>query len=83
MRRWRKQPNETGLSAIGQAPRGFDLAEGDEVLVCVRPHTVEGRRWASTGWYWYGLGNNTSGRSVGTPDEAKAEAMAWIKGNKS
>ena len=79
MRRWRKQPNETGLSLIGQAPRGLDFADGDEILVCVRPLTASESRWKAVGWYWYGMGHNTSHEPVGTPDEAKAEATAWMK----
>ena len=75
-KRWRKQPNETGLASVGQRTRGCDLREGGEVLAMVRPL---GRNWTVIGWYWYGYSENTASNPVETMDEAKAQVMKYIK----
>ena len=73
MKRWRKQPNETGLARICQSARGFELRENGETIA----HVAQ----TKGGWYWYGYGNNTCSKPVATADEAKAEAVLWIKEN--
>jgi len=77
--RWRKQPNETGLRRVCQGPRGFELRDGEKAVVHVAPLTNPANRWEVIGWYWYGLGMNTSGEPVRSAEEAKAQAMAWAK----
>lgn len=73
--RWRRQKRQTGLSAVGAPIRGWDLMCGDSWLAHVRP---KGRN-AESGWYWYGMGNNTSHSPVATPEEAKQQVDAWHK----
>ena len=75
-KRWRKQPNETGLASIGQRTRGYDLREGGEVLAQVRPLEKD---WTVSGWYWYGYGVNTCGTPVETAELAKAQVIIYIK----
>ena len=77
-KRWRKQPNETGLARVVQSPRGYELREGNEKLIQVAPLSGK-NRWDIIGWYWYGLGQNTYKTPVATPVEAKTEAIAWLK----
>jgi hypothetical protein len=71
MKRWRKQPNEQGLARICQGQRGFELRENGETLMHVSP--------TKTGWYWYGLGKNTHSNPTETADQAKAEAISWLR----
>lgn len=80
--RWRKEPRETGLRSIGAAPRGYELREGENILLAVRPY---GGNWARPldGWYWVGMGQNTCRRLRATAEEAKAEADAFYKANLS
>ena len=75
-KRWRRQPNETGLASVAQSPRGYDLREGGEVLARVRPKL---ERRIMVGWYWYGFGFNTCGTPVETADIAKAQVINRIK----
>lgn len=81
--RWKRHPPETGLRAVGAAPRGWDLHDGVEVYASVYP---KGGGWQSkqNGWYWVAAANqvpwrNTSGTPVADPDKAKAEATAYVK----
>lgn len=75
--RWRKQPNETGLRRVCQGPRGFELREGSTIVIRVSPLLSNHRE--VMGWYWYGLGKNTSNEPTKTAEEAKAQGMAWAK----
>ena len=76
--RWRKQPNETGLRAVGQGPRGYELRENGEVLIHV---SADGGNWARklNGWYWYGFDVNTIRIKphFKTAEDAKADAHAF------
>lgn len=81
--RWRREPNETGLRAVGQGERGYDLMYGDECIGRARPLT-RGWRTGPSGYYWHaragGLLRNTAGDpGYATVDEAKAACMAWVK----
>jgi hypothetical protein len=71
--RWRKQPNETGLRSIGQAPRGFELRRGDEVVAYVSPAGGAALNGPLRGWYWVGFGVNTYslGELFATAEDAK------------
>ena len=79
MKRWRRQPSNTGLSSIGQRERGYELRENGEILARVSPLTGNLDRFEVTGWYWYGFGINTANRPVETPEQAKAQVMNHIK----
>lgn len=54
---WRKQPSEKGLAAVGQGPRGVDLRQNGERVMCVRPYTQG--KYTIHGWYFYGSGYNS------------------------
>ena len=81
MKRWRKQPNEIGLSRVFQSPRGYDLTENGETLIVVRPIQV-GWGHDYDGWWWYSYGLNTRRTPFKTKDEAKQDAIKWMKDNK-
>lgn len=73
--RWRKQPNETGLSRVCQSQRGFELREGTEVVIHLSPLGHSGE------WYWHGLGRNTyaSGVTFPTIEDGKKDANEYYK----
>lgn len=77
--RWRRQPRESGLAGVCQSPRGFELHDGKKIVIRVAPATSLYNRWEILGWYWYGQGQNTCDNLVATPEEAKVQAMAWLK----
>ena len=76
-KRWRKQPNETGLSRVGQSPRGYELRENNEIIAHVAPRMKNTVTIA--GWYWYGFGQNTSDHLVQTAGECKSQVKEYIK----
>ena len=78
--RWRTTPKAKGLARIGQGPTGIQLRLGSHVLIHVAPAMAYPGR-TITGWYWYGLGQNTSGSACETLEQAKAEATAYYKAN--
>lgn len=80
--RWRKEPRETGLRAVGAAPRGYELRRGDDTIMWVCP---DGGNWARPlrGWYWVGMGQNTCNDLKATAEEAKAEADAYFKAHRT
>ena len=82
--RWRKEPRETGLRSIGAAPRGYELRVDGEDVLRVRP---AGGNWARKleGWYWVGMGHNTYNEKplFATAEEAKADADAYFKANRT
>ena len=82
--RWKKEPKETGLRAVGAGPQSSKLHDGVTEYACV---SALGGGWRGpvTGWYW-----TTSAATVGewrntcsepAPDEAtaKAQAMKFVK----
>lgn len=76
--RWRATPKAKGLARIGQGPTGIQLREGTKVVIQVAPAlSYPGKQ--ITGWYWYGLGQNTASTLRETLEEAKADAMAYYK----
>lgn len=76
--RWRTTPKAKGLARVGQGPTGVQLRLGEQVLIHVAPaFSCPGR--TITGWYWYGLGQNTSGNARETLEQAKTEAAEFYK----
>ena len=80
--RWKQQPKETGLAAVGAGPRGHEYHDGETVYAIVSP---DGGNWRLplAGWYYYAsVGDvrvNTYPRVWATAELAKAEAAAWVK----
>lgn len=80
--RWKLQPREKGLRAVGAAPRGYQYHDGNEIYATVSPN---GGGWQrkQDGWYWYsrvsGESVNTCRTPVATIEEAKAQAQAHVK----
>lgn len=83
--RWKRQPRQTGLAGIGSAPPGWDLHDGETTYAWVSPL---GGNWQRelAGWYWVvpEIGGmtayqNTSGSPCSSPEEAKKQAMEYVK----
>jgi len=82
---WKKQPSETGLARVCQAPRGADLRIDGVRVMSVRP-AGRGLGRSVSGWYWYGsseaLGiphTNTCDTPLPTLEEAKAACEASVR----
>ncbi len=79
--RWRRQPNETGLRAVCQGIRGYQLRDGEEILATVAP--INRRDGIDTDkWYWYAHVGDAHHNTAGNPvslELAKTLAMAWVK----
>lgn len=81
--RWRKNPRERGLSAIGAGPPGSSLYDANGT----RFATASAFRSGSTtkGWYWVagwesGIPHkNTYASLVATEDDAKRDAIAYVR----
>lgn len=84
--RWRREPRATGLMSVGQGERGYDLIYGDTEVANV---SVYNKMWTKDkiGYFWSCGTNeelniehcNTAHRPVLTVEEAKDEALAYIK----
>lgn len=76
--RWKLDPIPTGLGAVGAAPRCSRLREGSKQIATVQ---AIGGGWQGpvSGWFWYGMGQNTFAEPCATEAEAKAEALAYYK----
>lgn len=79
--RWRKEKREKGLAGVVQGVRGYELWErdGKRPIIYVAPLILGFNRFSPVGWYWYGLGQNTSASPVSSADEAKVQAMEYYK----
>lgn len=82
--RWKKSEKEKGLSAIGAGPRSSKLTDGKKDYAMV--YAIGGNcRGPLRGWYWVkptdelGPYINTSNNPVPTEEEAKAQALAFVK----
>lgn len=81
--RWKREAKNTGLSAIGAAPRGYVYHDGDVVYAVVSPNGG-GWRGPLLGWYWVaGLGTgvpskNTCNEPCETEEEAKKQASSYV-----
>lgn len=82
--RWKKNPPETGLRAVGAGPRGSKLHDGVKEYAHLYP---DGGNWRKplAGWYWVcaadAVGEYMNTCNDPAPDEktAKAQAMAWVQ----
>lgn len=83
--RWKRQPAITGLASIGACEQGWDLHDGVTEYATVSP---KGGGWRSpqNGWFWVAYGElpykNTCSKPVETPEQAKADAMAYVKAHR-
>ena len=70
---WRRQPNETGLRAVCQSERGYELRFGGETVGHVSK-TFE------DSYYFYGCGKNSlnTGETFKEVAEAKIACKAWV-----
>ena len=84
--RWKRQKAETGLAAVCAPPRGYEYHDGERMYATVSP--LMSSRRCVVGWYWVAgwdgrdLGvphKNTCGTPCATPDEAKAQAVKYVK----
>ncbi len=79
--RWKLNPRETGLARVGAGPRGSTLRDGSGK----RYATVSALGSGHDGWFWvagWGSGvphKNTCDAPCATVEEAKAQAMAYVK----
>lgn len=82
--RWKKEPSETGLRAVGQGPRGYRYHDGEKQYASVSP--LGGGWRPMRGWYWVAGWDsdvphkNTCNEPVATPEEAKEQAAAYVAG---
>lgn len=82
--RWKLNPRETGLRAIGAGPRGSRLHDGKTTFASVNAHST--RHTGRTGWFWVARSddgsipyhNSCNGPGL-TEADAKAAAMAYVK----
>jgi hypothetical protein len=83
---WRRQPNETGLAAVCQSPRGKELRNQGKTLGLARSHG--GRLRDRPGYYWHGgweeygvPRRNTASRTPSFPtlEEACADMMKYFQ----
>jgi len=83
---WKRDPKKTGLSAIGSSPREYELHSGETVYARVSP-LGGGYMGPLKGWYWVAgwdsdiPGKNTCGTPCETPEEAKKQALEYVKAN--
>jgi hypothetical protein len=83
--RWKKEPRETGLRAVGANPnRASRLHDGTNEYASVYPSGGAWNTGPLRGWYWVAFGgvpyNNTCNLPLyATEAEAKAAAMAYVK----
>lgn len=80
--RWKMEPRETGLRAIGAGPRASRLHDGTTIYAMV--YALR-RGHATLGWYWVAgwdsdiPGKNTCYEPVESAAEAKVQAMAYVR----
>lgn len=83
--RWKKNPVETGLRAVAvdSSRRGSKLHDGEHEYASVYGLGYHWTSRRSNGWYWVASGGvpymNTCNSPVSTEEEAKADAMAYVK----
>jgi hypothetical protein len=83
--RWKREPRETGLRAIGAAPPGWRLHDGETEFASVSPLGGAWHNGDVRGWYWVAYEGdgiewrNTHATPCSTPEEAKAQAKAYIE----
>ena len=81
--RWKKDPRETGLRAVGSGERGSTLTDGN-----IRYATVSAMRngfGPTIGWYWVAGWEsavpyfNSCGSPAASEHEAKKAALSYVK----
>ena len=81
--RWKQEKAETGLAAVCAAPRGYEYHDGARLYATVSPLLNRGRR--VVGWYWVAGWDsnvprkNTCATPCTTPDDAKTQAVKYVK----
>lgn len=81
--RWKQDPKETGLRAVGAGPRGYFYHDGKNKYASVSPLGGDWRKPLS-GWYWVAGWDssiphkNTCGTPCETPEEAKKQAAEYV-----
>lgn len=82
--RWKKDPRPTGLAGVACGPRGSTLRKDGELRVA----TVSALGRSVSRWYWVAGWDcpqiphrNTCEEPVGSEAEAKAAAMAYVRGH--
>lgn len=82
--RWKRIPRYTGLMAVGAAPRGSVLHDGETEFATTQC-IGGGYRGPVTGWFWHCQSRgdipheNTCNKPCKTEEEAKDQAIAYIK----
>jgi hypothetical protein len=73
---WRRQPNETGLQAVCQSERDYELRFGGELVGCVS-------RSSKGFYYFYGCGKNSLQHGLVFDDleKAKNSCKEWVVGS--
>lgn len=80
--RWKKEPRETGLRAVGAGPRGSELHDGSTRYAVASAKRTDRR---VMGWYWVAgweskvPHKNTCESPCATEEEAKAQALAYVR----
>lgn len=83
--RWKKEPAETGLLAVGvnSKKRSSKLHDGTTLYATVYANDYSYFNNGKPGWYWVAFGSvpykNTCKELLATEQEAKAAAMAYVK----
>ncbi|HJV75386.1 MAG TPA: hypothetical protein VJ654_14260 [Noviherbaspirillum sp.] len=85
---WRREPDEHGLAAVVQSPRGLELRYGGDRIADVSPVTGKDR-WDVIGWYFTARSDefgvplmNTYGmQHWKSKDEAKAACDKYVRAN--
>jgi len=82
--RWKKDPKPTGLASVCAGPRSSKLWDGEKEYAIVS--ALGGvLRGSVKSWYWYSPSNatgvhmNTCNNPCETEEEAKVQAMEWVK----
>lgn len=80
--RWKREPRATGLMAVGAAPRGSKLWDGENVYAATIP-MGGGWRGPLEGWYWHTEGDHVSHKNTfhnpcDTEEEAKKQAKVYV-----
>lgn len=76
--RWKMMAAPKGLAAVGAGPRSHELHDGEKryaEVSCMR----SGKWYWVAGWDSGVPHKNTCGEPTDTADQAKAQAMAYVK----
>lgn len=83
--RWKRNPRPTGLAGVCAGPQGSQLRDGDHSYATTNYSGRFGSR-EPKGWFWVARNDsagvawkNTCENVMETEEEAKAEAMAYVR----